>query len=118
MSIGQRWLAPPKIDAEESDATDTRADDESDEAVSARHAEYESQGETQADEPLDMDKAFDEAEADQRRLESDSSANQDEPASDTSGRTEEGEQPSTDSKPDAEPDSPSEPSPKKPDSPV
>lgn len=103
-----------EVEAEESGTAGAQADEESDEVVSARHAEYEAQ----ADEPLDMDKAFDEAEADQRRLESDSSANQDEPASDYSGRTEEGEQPSTDSKPDAEPDAPSEPSPKKPDSPV
>lgn len=103
-----------EVQAEESGTAGAQADEESDEAVSTRHAGYEAQ----ADEPLDMDKAFDEAEADQRRLESDSSANQDKPASDTSGRTEEGEQPSTDSKPDAEPDSPSEPSPKKPDSPV
>ena len=102
-----------EVEAEES-GTAAQTDEESDEVVSARHAEYEAQ----ADEPLDMDKAFDEAEADQRRLESDSSANPDEPVSDASGHTEEGEQPSTDSKPDAEPDSPSEPSPKKPDSPV
>ena len=103
-----------EVEAEESGA----ADDESDEAVSARHAEYEAKAHTQADEPLDMDKAFDEAEADQRRLESDSSASDNGPESNTSGRTEDGEQPSTGSKPEDEPDAPSEPSPKKPDSPV
>lgn len=105
-------------EAEESGAVGTAADDESDDAVSARHAAYEGQEPPQSGEPLDLDKALDEAEADQRRLESDSSADQDEPSSDTSGHTEEGERSSTDGTPDDEPDAPSGPPPKKPDGPV
>lgn len=99
-----------ELEAEES----AHAEEESDEAVSARHADYEAQ----ADEPLDMDRAFDEAEADQRRLEAGSTDNQEESVSEASERSEESDQPSLDHKPDTEPDSGSEPSPKKPDSPT
>lgn len=102
-----------EVEAEESG----KAGDESDEAVSARHAQYE-QASAQQDEPLDMDKAFDEAEADQRRLESDSSANQAEATSDASERRKEGDEPPPSDKPDVEPDAADEPSPKKPDSSV
>jgi sec-independent protein translocase protein TatC len=113
-----------EVEAEESAQETYRADAESDEAVSARHAAYESQAEgstgSQADEPLDMDRAFDEAEADQRRLESDASADHEEPAPEISEDRPDEHDPSSaeDGTRDDAPDSPSEPSPKKPDGPV
>lgn len=133
-----------ELAAEDNDAQDgdEQADEESDEAVSARHAKYETQAQTNSkaaadtessiedDEPLDMDKALDEAEAEQRRLESDFSAEHDKPASDTADSTEEDVQPSTDgdsdnapddkqdNEPDGQPGAPTDPSPKKPDDPA
>ena len=104
--------------------------DESDEAVAARHAAYEAQSETAADEPgtpvspadepWDIDKAFDEAEADQRRLESGpsqptSASGPDEPdGSPEQGPSSTDENQSTD---DSD-QKPTGPSPKKPDGPA